>query len=600
MNKGNTTLAALLASTMALQAQASEKEELLTLKNTTINLIELLVQQGVLDKQKAQDLIKAAEQKAAQEAKQQLAAEQAAAKVYSPQGSGDKDKNDKSVHVAYVPEFIKDEIRQQVRAELRDDVVKEVKAHAKEEKWGIPAALPEWVNTIKLSGDIRLRAVEDFFPTNNDVPPDTKSPYLDYLSINKDGGYQNALNKNEAFQNSSIDRLRFRERFRLGIDAQIAEGLKAGFRLATSNIRNPVSNNQTLGNTGQSFEFAIDRAFLQYDYVSDKGNDWFSVYGGRIVNPWMSTDILYDPDLSFEGLAGTFRLRFNQDDPAVKAYKAPVPNPLARSATNMGPQTPDTVFATLGVFPIQEVNFSSQDKWLFGGQLGADWLVHEESRLKIAAAYYDYRNIRARHNSQNSDYDWTAPQFTQKGNSMVAISDLNSLNGCNDPDGCLFGLASDFKIFNATAAFEFSGFGDTHIMLTADYVKNFGYNVNRIVREFPNGTQYDTNKARDTAYQVRLDVGNPEMRRFGDWNTFLAYRYVEADAVLDAFTDSVFHLGGTNAKGWVVGANYALAKNTWLNFRWFSTDNVEDLTAGNGQKVPFGIDTAILDLNARF
>ena len=35
----------------------------------------------------------------------------------------------------------------------------------------------------------------------------------------------------------------------------------------------------------------------------------------------------------------------------------------------------------------------------------------------------------------------------------------------------------------------------------------------------------------------------------GEWNFGVFYKYLEADAVLDAFTDSDFHGGGTDAEG---------------------------------------------------
>jgi Putative porin len=70
------------------------------------------------------------------------------------------------------------------------------------------------------------------------------------------------------------------------------------------------------------------------------------------------------------------------------------------------------------------------------------------------------------------------------------------------------------------------------------------------------------------------------------------YKYIERDAVLDAYNDSDFHLGGTNAKGWVIGGNYGLMKNLWFTGRWLSTDVI------TGPK--YGIDTLQLDLNAKF
>ncbi|MEI7840394.1 MAG: putative porin [Methylococcaceae bacterium] len=595
------TLVALLASSLILPVMADEKEELvnlkkeiagereelLTLKNTTVNLIDVFVQQGLLDKDKAAQLVKAAQAKAEATTKQELAKE-------ATQVAEDSAKNPKRVRVTYVPDFVKEEIRQQVISDLKGEVVAEVKADAKEEKWGVPAALPDWINRIKITGDARLRAQEDFFADGNPSQNVLNNPYYDYLSINKDGGHLAARNKNEELQNTSADRLRFRERFRLGIDAQVTDGLKAGIRLSTTNQFSPVSSNQTLGNTGQSFQVAIDRAYIQYDFLDNQRNDWFSVYAGRIANPWMSTEMVYSPDLSFEGVAGTFRWHFNQSDATVKNYHAAEPN--SRFGLYSGAQTPDSIFMTLGAFPLQEVNLSTADKWLFGGQVGADWLVRNDDRMKIAAAYYDYENIRAQANPRNGfTNDWTAPQFMQKGNSLVPINVNDGFNSrCTDSQsavgqGCLYGLASDFKIFNVTAMYDFTGFGDTHVLFTADYAKNIGFNQNRIAKEFKQTITPQTN-----AYQVRLDVGDQEIKRFNDWNTFIAYRYLERDAVLDAYTDSVFHQGGTNAKGWILGANYGIAKNTWLNLRWFSTDSIEPVN-----NKPLSIDTVTLDLNVR-
>lgn len=564
------------------QEIAGEREELLTLKNTAVNLIDVFVQQGLLDKTKAEKLVQAAQNKAQETTKTQLIKETAQVK-------DDAAKNPTRVRVTYVPDFVKEEIRQQVVAELKNDVVAEVKADAKEEKWGVPAALPEWLNRIKISGDARLRMQDDFYGDGNPSQKANNNPYYDYLSINKDGGHLAARNKNEELLNTSEDRLRLRERFRIAIDAQVTDGLKAGVRLATSNQYSPVSSNQTLGNTGQSYQVVIDRAFVQYDFLDSKHNDWFSVYGGRIANPWMSSELVYSPDLSFEGVAGTFRWHFNQNDAHVKNYHAADAN--GRFGLQTGPQTPDTLFVTLGAFPLQEVNLSTSDKWLFGGQVGADWLVRKNDRFKIATAYYDYQNIRARRNGDNSfANDWTAPQFLQKGNSMAPINVNTGTNShCSDSESakgaaCLYGLASDFKIVNATAMYEFTGF-ETPILLSGDYARNVGFNAGDLIKNIAPKTN---------AYQVRLDVGASEMRKFNDWNTFVAYRYLERDAVLDAFTDSIFHQGGTNAKGWILGANYGIAKNTWLNLRWFSTDTIDEI---NHQ--PLSIDTVTLDLNVR-
>lgn len=564
------------------QEIAKEREELTQLKSTTENLIDVFVQQGLLDKQKADALMKAAKTKTALSESSALAE------------AGETGNKPKRIRVAYVPEFVKEEIRQEVMAGLQDKVVAKVKADAREEKWGIPAALPGWLDKVKITADARLRMQDDGFGGDN-----SQNAYLDYLAINRDGGILAAQNKNEAFLNTTKDRLRLRERFRLGLEAQITDGLKAGLRLSTTNQFSPVSSNQTLGNTGETYEVALDRAFVQYDFLDAQRNDWFSLYGGRIANPWFSTEMQFSPELSFEGFAGTFRWHINQSNPVVKNYRAPDAN--SRFGLQMGPQTPDSLFMTLGLFPIQEVNFSTSDKWLFGGQIGADWLVHKDSRMKLAAAFYDYENIRARPNARDSfDNDWTAPQFIQKGNTMAPINFNDGFNSrCTSSQsiqgqGCLFGLASDFKIFNATAMYDFADFAPIHALVSLDYAKNLGYDAERIAREFPGyftGVNGADNKDKTNAFQIRMDLGHQEIRHFKDWSAIIAYRYIQRDAVLDAFTDTIFHQGGTDAKGWMVGGNYGIAKNTWLMFRWFSTQAIDGPT--------LDIDTAALDLNLR-
>ena len=131
-------------------AQAGEKEELLKLRNTTTNLIKELVKQGILTEKVANEMIKKAEADA--ESQSQLQNNQQAMEAPEPG----------EVRVPYVPEFVKDEIRKQVRADLRQEVVGDVMEKAKTEKWGTPDALPDWVNRFKLSGDLRLRSQSDY------------------------------------------------------------------------------------------------------------------------------------------------------------------------------------------------------------------------------------------------------------------------------------------------------------------------------------------------------------------------------------------------------------------------------------------------------
>ena len=61
---------------------------------------------------------------------------------------------------------------------------------------------------------------------------------------------------------------------------------------------------------------------------------------------------------------------------------------------------------------------------------------------------------------------------------------------------------------------------------------------------------------------------------------------------MDALVDADLGLGGTNLKGYFIGANVGLGENVWASARWMSANSI----AG----VPYAIDIFQLDLNARF
>ena len=549
----------------ALANEKTEKEELLKLKNTTLTLIELLVKRGVLDQNQAGQMLREAEEKAGQEAGAERQAKTAAGGQPTEPETIEPD----TLRVTYVPDFVKDEIRKDVRKELREEVVKDVKAQAREEKWGIPAALPDWLHRITLSGDFRFRYEKDMYGQENQ-----ENSHYDWPAVNRAGGITKIDNP---FRNTTVDRDRERIRLRLALDAQITDSLKAGLRVTSSNDRSPISTHQTLGQYGQQYEVALDRAFLQYDYTDGEGRNWLNLWGGRFANPWLSADSVFDPDINFEGAAASLHLPFG----SAAGYR--VPNPVGRQLINLGVSRPNEVFLTMGYFPLQDIELSSHDKWMWGAQTGLDWVFAGDTRLRTSVAWYDYQNVHARPNALGSRLnDWTAPQFFNKGNSLTRISNDGDANA----EPRLVGLASDFNLADAVVSLDYSGFGATHVMLTGNATRNLGFDRSEILRRTGQDISPKIN-----AFQVRLDVGHPEINRLHDWNLWFAYKYVERDAVLDAFTESNFHLAGTDAKGWIAGLNYGVAKNTWFNARWLSSQSL------NGP--PLDIDVLLLDINTR-
>ena len=518
-------------------ALAGERESLEQLRSTTVNLVNLLVQEGVLSKDKAGALLKQAEQEAVKAKEKDAAATPA-----STADTVDAAIDQKMVHVQYVPEIVK----KQMKEEIKDEVMTTLNYKAGE-RLGMPA----WIDRLTWEGALRLRAETDKFPTGNPS----------YQAFNIANGTK--------LTNTTEDRNRLRVRAQLGVKADVNDWMTAGIRMTTGSFDDPISPNQTQEAASGKYTIGLDRA-----YMNAKIKPWLNVVGGRFANPWFSTDLMWDPDLAFDGVAASFTPKLNDQWSG---------------------------FATVGAFPIDEIEKSStnqsKSKWMYGAQAGINWNFDKKSSAKLGIALYDFEHIEGQSNglaafAPNPPYNATVPVFRTKGNSTFDI------NGGNIVNGELYGISSKFRDINITGQLDLANFDPVHIILTGDYVKNIGFDKAEIATR----TGQPSPNEQTNAYQVKVAVGMRDTYQAGEWQAFAAYKRLEADSVLDSFTDSDFYLGGTNAKGWLVGASYGIDKNAWLTARWFSADEISPRgsnTFGTALS-PLSIDVLMLDLNTKF
>lgn len=525
---------------------------------TAADLLKLLVDEGVIDKTKVAALAQKLQARQRNTASAPVEAVGYQQRDVKPAGESGV------VRVPYVPQYIRDEIRDQVRIGLKEDVSRDVLAQAKQERWGLPGALPEWVGRIKLSGDVRLREEYTSFASGN-----VQGDYLDVAALNERGSFDGA--DQDLFLNTTEDRQRLRARLRLAMKAKVSDRVEVGARLVTGKQNDPVSTNQTLGSYGDKWDTAFDLAYLRY--TNTLGSVMLT--GGRIENPFLSTDLVWDSDLTFEGVAATWRW-WRSNNPLTEEFRAADP------------------YITIGAFPLQEVERSSDDKWLYGAQFGYAYAWTNQNRLNAALSYYKYDNIVGRRNAflDDTENDFTAPEFLQKGNTLFNI------RNSNDPNDYLFAHAADYELLNLTAQYDIANFAPVHVLVDLDYVKNIGYDSGEVDSRL--GFASDR---RDDGYQLRVAVGWPTISKARDWQVSFAYKYLERDAVLAAFTDSDFHLGGTDAEGYILKFDYGLTDNTWLTLRWLSSNEID------GELVPYapllgtgklGVDVLQMDVNARF
>lgn len=532
------TLAVVAAVTLG-SARADDRESLETLRQTTLNLIEALVEQGVFSRDKADAMVKAAKAKAA------------AAVAEKPKGA--------QVRVQYVPETVRNEIREQLK--------QEVIAQARAERWAEPNAVPAWLDRIKWEGDVRVRTQMERYARDNAPPQNyiTAAALGTTAGTTRAAGFLDTGTTTGPTANTGSERDRLRLRMRLGLLAKVSDDWSAGVRLATGQDR--VSTNQTLGQDFNKYSIYLDRAYVKYEPL-----EWLSLSGGRIPNPWLSTDLVWSENLNFEGVAASLKPTLGD-----------------------GSFRP---FLTVGAFPLKEENQPrSNGRWLRGAQAGAKWDLDAHTRLTFGAAWYDFDKLEGQRDGDPGlgavpafgQYEY-GTSLRQKGNTLF-LTDAGRTDGVTPT---LWGLASRFRPATLTGSLDLGQLDPVHVILTGEYVKNTAFDREEIRRR----TGHALTDGKDYGYLYRIAVGMPRLEKRHDWNLAFTYRYLGSDAVVDAFTDSDFGLGGTNLKGYVLGLNYGLDPNASVGLRWLSAESIDSFSRNPAHR--YAVDVLQADVNVRF
>jgi hypothetical protein len=570
--------------------------------NAMENLIRLLVGQKVITAQAGQALLGQAQTEAAQ-AQAKLAASAPAAG---------------STRVAYVPQVVKD----QIRDELKADVMKS----AQQFGWVSPNTMPDWVNRITLSGDVRFRNQYDIFSDGN------ANDVIDFAQFNANGPTDiNGSTNPTGFPISNFDRDRNHRlsiRARLAITANVTPGVIAGIRLASGNNDGPVSTTQLLGGGFNKKDIWLDRAF-----VTLAPAEFASLTLGRMANPFVSTDLLYDEDVNFDGAALTLS----------------APEDMIQGAK---------IYATGGAFPFEygDGNFpnfqtnksSPRDKWIYGGQIAGEYEFTNKMSAKLAVAYYDFSHVQGRVSEPcelsaggtECSTDGDAPAFLSKGNTLRLLRNIvpDPASPLDFAQPQLAGLSFDYNLLDVNAQFGMKLSDRMQVSLAGNYVRNLGYDEDDICAAnplglpitnvsgttvsvpadstnpggartnvvntnpcaaLPNSTAVDgapllaTFRSGNQAWMLRAALGSLDLKKRGDWTVSAGYKRIEPDAMLDSLTDSDFHLGGTNAKGYVLSGTYMIWDGVRLTARYLSANEVYGTN-------PLGIDVAQIDLVVGF
>jgi len=342
---------------------------------------------------------------------------------------------------------------------------------------------------------------------------------------------------NDADGHLDTDRLRIR--FRFGARAHVYEDLDFVFRLSTGGDDASTSGNTTLDGTFGNEAISLNLAYGSWEFI-----DGLTVQGGKVKNPFMKSEVVWDGDVNPEGLSEIYQKK-SEDT---------------------------TLLFVAGQYIVEETDrnttVDSDDVVLLAWQAQ----LHQKTKagkFKFAVAWYDYNHLT----DPGSAITKQLGSGDGQRNSQVTGTNVNTTN---------------IQIFDFMANWS-SPLGSKHGSLFYEYAVNTDADAppgnNTIAQDL------------DTAWQLGFKFGDKNVKKTGQWKIKTLYRLVQQDAVFYALTDSDFHQGGTNAKGIELEAKYAIRKGMQLGYTFFNTKNERGDINGGKFNVP---GKHLLDLKFKF
>jgi polyhydroxyalkanoate synthesis regulator phasin len=310
--------------------------------------------------------------------------------------------------------------------------------------------------------------------------------------------YQTSETTKTTQTNAGLYRLRLRYGFEMPVNDQVI----MGFRMASGSSADPSSTNQTFDNAFSKRALWIDRAYIQYT-----GPSWLSMTGGKMPNPFFTTDLVWDPDIVPEGFLAA-------STPAI-------------SGSTIKP------FVYLGYFPVQENSSGVFDASLYAAQIGLT-VAPFGKPLKIGIGTYNFTKL--------------------KGQKLASVSP-NYVKTTNTLDG--------------TGAFVYDYTPVQYVVEYIPWTFHLADHALpvKLYADFVTNTESGVKDGNGWLYGIKIG----DVKKLWDFQVDYNYRKLEADAIPAFISDSDFHNGGTNCKGHKVNIKMGLGKNVALGATYFST-----------------------------
>jgi hypothetical protein len=366
----------------------------------------------------------------------------------------------------------------------------------------------------------------------------------------------------------SLDRMRGRVRARFNATADLGSQFRTGFSLASGDINDPTTTNQTLTGFYSRKAIALDQAFVEFTPKQFKP---LTLTGGKFRYPWYNTELTWDKDLNPEGAAQTLAFKLN--------------SPFLKRVALVGFELP---FAEVAGTVANDKRIAQQIT--YGGQLQTSWQLAPRVTLSAYSGIYDFRGADAiavalaRASSKNPQTPFTGVLPLASGNPVqdstytTTATTVITIGGTAYPTGVTSisnaQFASKFALFDNIARLDVNtGNGKFPLSFIGDYVQNTEAcgNLANILRA-PSNTSTQTfkqtvnapcNSHQRRGYWAEGRIGR--LQEKGDLQFGYTHIFIEREAVLGNFNYSDIRQG-TNVTQHRFDTFYQFDRNVQLGF----------------------------------
>lgn len=368
----------------------------------------------------------------------------------------------------------------------------------------------------------------------------------------------------------SLDQNLQNYRLRFNVDVRLSDDLSGGFTLASGNINDPTSTNQTLTGFYARKPIALDKAFLQYHPGQFKP---LRLIAGKFTYPWYNTELTWDKDLSPEGFGQTLNFDLNS-------------TPVLKRVAFIGFELP---FSQVAGTSLQ--NKSLMQTAVYGGQFQTEWRLADWLELTAYNGFYNFHNADpmalalAKAGAKNPSTPLIGlPPLAGGGGAVqnsvttTTATSVVTVNGATEPTGVTSvanaQFASKFALFDSIARFDFKTPSERWpVAIIGNFVQNtracanagniLPSPVNTATTEYTQSANFSCDPRQRRGYWAEAEVGRILQKH--DLQFGYTRMFIEREAVLSNLNYNQMYQG-SNVTEHRFSVFYTIRSNVILDF----------------------------------